>query len=349
MNGSPSGLPLEDLDQAVGLVGARWSCLEGMDLFFTGGTGFVGAWMTSVLLRAVDQGLLRARVRLLTRDPERVAHALPWIAAHPSVGLVRGDVLGEGWDCHGCTHLIAGAAQASAALLASDPRKMFETLFDGTRRTLDRAREASVGRALLLSSGAVHGPQPAGVGRVAEAQFFGPDPLTPRAAYAEGKRAAEHLFALEASRGLSFTVARLWAFVGPLLPLDQHFAVGNFLGDVLAGRPVCVKGDGTTVRSYQHAAEMAAWCWAILAEGRPGAAYQVGSDEAVSLRDLAAACAALGSAGFHILGTPEVGRPKDIYVPDTRRAAEELGLRNQIGLQEALARTYAWHREGHHG
>jgi len=341
----PRGLPGPDLDLAVDQVGARWGALEGMDLFFTGGTGFVGAWMTSVLLRAVDRGLLKARVRLLTRSRNRVASALPWIAAHPAVTLVEGDVLGGTWDCQGATHLVAGATDARASLVQKDPRRMFETILDGTRRTLDRAREAGVARALFLSSGAAHGPQPPEVARVREDQFFGPDPLKPGAAYAEGKRAAEHLFALEGQMGLSFTVARLWAFVGPLLPLDEHFAVGNFLGDALAGRPVVVKGDGTTVRSYQYAADMAAWCWVLLAAGAPGQAYQVGSDEAVSIRALAGACAALGGQEAQILGVPDPSRRVDVYVPDTGLAAREFGLRNQVDLQDALGRTLAWHRK----
>lgn len=344
MSGGVPGLPQEDLELAVRQVGARWARLDGMDLFFTGGTGFVGAWMTSVLLRAIDEGRLAARVRLLTRDPERVAASLPWIARHPAVTLVQGDVLGEHWDCLGCTHLVAGATQASAALLERDPRRMFETILDGTRRTLDLAREASVGRALFISSGAAHGPQPVGVDRVREDQFFGPDPLNPRAAYAEGKRAAEQLFALEAAMGLSFTVARLWAFVGPLLPLDTHFAIGNFLGDVLAGRDIVVKGDGTTVRSYQHAAEMAAWCWVLLADGQPGQAYQVGSEDGRSMAELARICAGFGTGGARILGTPEPGRRVDVYVPDTARIRSDLGMENQLGLEAALARTLAWHR-----
>jgi dTDP-glucose 4,6-dehydratase len=349
MSGSgPLGAPPgRDLDLAVEAVGERWGALDGMDLFFTGGTGFVGAWMNAVLLRAVDRGRLVARVRLLTRAPRQVREARPWLANHPAVTLVEGDVLDGAWTCQGCTHLVAGATAASAALLGSDPARMFRTIVDGTRITLDRAREAGVRRALFLSSGAANGPQPAEVAAVAEDRFFGPDPLRTGSAYAEGKRAAEHLFALEGLQGLSFSVARLWAFVGPLLPLDQHFAVGNFLGDVLAGRAVRILGDGTTVRSYQYAGEMAAWCWSVLAAGGEGRAYNVGSPEAVSMRELAGRCAELGEgAGFEVLGKGDPARPRDVYVPDLERARTELGLVPAVPLGEALRRTLAWHRQG---
>ncbi len=343
----PQALPMRDLDQAVDDLGDRWQALDGMTLFFTGGTGFVGAWMTSVLLRALDRGLLSASVRLLSRSPEKVQAALPWIASHPAIELVHGDVLTDGWDCHGCTHLVAGATEASAKLLREQPRLMFDTILDGTRRTLDRAREAGIQRALFISSGAVHGPQPHGVSHVAEHQFFGPDPLRVSSAYAEGKRGAEQLFAFEGRAGLSFSVARLWAFVGPLLPLDQHLAVGNFLNDALHGQRIRIQGDGTTIRSYQYAGDMAAWCWSILASGGNGAVYNVGSEEAISMCELARLCADLGGVdGVDILGVSDTTRAVDRYVPSTQLIKNELGLSDFILLRDALRRTMDWYLLG---
>jgi len=337
------GLPAADLDLAVETVATHWKRLDGMDLFFTGGTGFVGAWMSAVLLHAIDHGLLKARLRLLTRNPDRVRKDHPEIVAHPSVRLVQGDVLQAGWDCEGATHLIAGATEASAALLKERPRRMLETILEGTTRTLDLAEKAGISRALFVSSGAAAGPQPSEVERVREDQHFGLDPFSPRIAYAEGKRLAELLFTLHRQASFSFTSARLWAFVGPLLPMDSHFAVGNFLGDALSGRKIRILGDGTTVRSYQYAAEMAAWNLVLLASGRHATAYNVGSDQAVSMRELASLCAGLGGeAGYEVLGIPDPSRRTDVYVPDVGRMKDEFGLENRVGLEAALQATAAW-------
>ncbi|HNY29701.1 MAG TPA: NAD(P)-dependent oxidoreductase [Fibrobacteria bacterium] len=317
-----------------------------MDLFFTGGTGFVGSWMNAVLLHAVDLGSLEVRLRLLTRDPDRIRKDQPQIAAHRCVKLVRGDVLGDGWDCEGASHLVAGATEASAALIKERPRLMLESIVDGTRRTLDQVEKAGTARVLFLSSGAAAGPQPPGLERVREEQYFGLDPFSPRIVYAEGKRLAELLLTLHRQASFSFTSSRMWAFVGPLLPMDTHFAVGNFLLDALSGRKIRILGDGTTIRSYQYAAEMAAWNWVLLASGRNATAYNVGSDRAVTTRELASLCSGLaGGAGFEVLGTPDASRRTDVYVPEVSRMKDEFDLVNQVDLEASISRTLEWCKE----
>src|SRR5205814_6635359 len=121
--------------------------------------------------------------------------------------------------------------------------------------------------------------------------------------------------------GPACTIARGFAFVGPRLPTDVHFAAGSFVADVAAGRPVRVQGDGRAVRSYLYAADLAVWLWAILARGVPGRAYNVGSERQVSIADLARATAvAAGSADPVVIagGTPDGGAGA-AFVPSTAR------------------------------
>jgi dTDP-glucose 4,6-dehydratase len=90
---------------------------------------------------------------------------------------------------------------------------------------------------------------------------------------------------------------------------------------------------------------MAAWLWAILLRGRPGAAYNVGSEEAVSIADLARriAAAVKPPPDVRIAGAAIRGGGGDRYVPSTHRVRTELGVTMRVGLDEAIARTMEWY------
>jgi dTDP-glucose 4,6-dehydratase len=209
------------------------------------------------------------------------------------------------------------------------------------------AHRAGARRVLLVSSGAVYGTQPPALSHVDEAYAGGPDPLDAANAYAEGKRASELLGALAArdAGGLEVTVARCFAFVGPHLPLDAHFAIGNFIRDALAGGPIRLSGDGTPVRSYLYAGDLAAWLWAALVRGANGRAYNVGSERALPLWDVAqivARAAGLDADAVIRAREPAAGATAPRYAPAVRRARGELALDEWTSLDVGITRTLAW-------
>jgi len=255
--------------------------------------------------------------------------------------LVEGDITRLAPPGGSFTHVIHAATDASAALNANDPRRMFDTIVTGTRHALDFAIERGAERFFFLSSGAVYGAQPREVSHVSEDWTGGPDPRDPRSAYGEGKRAAEMLCAIYGKQfGLDVVNARIFALLGPLLSLDIHFAAGNFIRDAVAGRTIRVDGAGTAVRSYLYAADLTIWLWRLLISGKRGSVFNIGSEEAVSIADLAHRTAALlGAPGVEILGRPDPGWNPGRYVPSTAAIRGELGLSPTIGLDEAIRRT----------
>jgi dTDP-glucose 4,6-dehydratase len=140
------------------------------------------------------------------------------------------------------------------------------------------------------------------------------------------------------------TVARCFAFVGPGLPLDANYAVGNFIRDALHGDAIRVNGDGTPLRSYLYAADLAVWLWTVLLCGVPARPYNVGSGQAICIRDLAELVARVVGNGTPVIvaKTPAPGVPPARYVPDVSRARAELGVRASISLDDGLERTVDW-------
>jgi dTDP-glucose 4,6-dehydratase len=176
---------------------------------------------------------------------------------------------------------------------------------------------------------------------IPEDYVSGPDPLEAASAYAEGKRMAELLCTLTPE--VECVIARCFAFIGPHLPLDTHFAAGNFLRDALAGGPISLKGDGRSVRSYLHVADLMIWLLTLLVRASAGSAYNVGSDQAVTTLDLAQLIAAIAPRKPEVLvrRKPECG-PAPRYVPDIRQPREILGLKPMLELDEAISRTLHW-------
>lgn len=334
-------LPREDLDHAREVVGARWQGLKRQRLFLTGGTGFVGKWLLTTLLDADRHFELGCEVTVLTRDPQAFTTQSPDIAR--DVTLLQGDVRSFELPAERFDRIVHAATDVAAAARDIDT---FDTCVQGTRRVLELARHGGAQSLLLVSSGAVYGPQPATLPAIAEDHAG--TAQTPQAtpAYTLGKRAAEWLAEAHArEHGLDVRTARLFAFVGPGLPLDRHFAIGNFLRDALAGHPIVVQGDGTPLRSYLHAADMAAWLWAILLDDRAHrGVYNVGGHEALSIRELAqrVVTAAGSPSTVQLMQQATAGVPAARYVPDVSKARRDLDLPPPIGLDDALRRTAAW-------
>lgn len=334
----------EDLAGVLKRLAPHWPALRGERIFFTGATGFIGRWMLAALHDANVAFGLNVSVAILTRDPARFERDHPELAHAPGFRVVGGDVLTLAHDGIDYSHVIHAATDASADLNENDPLRMFDTVLTGTRRALDFARAAGAKRFFYLSSGAVYGAQPWTVAKVAEDYAGGPDLASHRSAYAEGKRAAEMLCTIHGRQfGLDIVNARIFALLGPMLSLDIHFAAGNFIRDAMAGHRVIVQSDGRAERSYLYAADLTEWLWAILLRAAPGSTYNVGSEEAISIGDLAARTAGLlGSAGHEILGQPDPGWNPGRYVPSTARIRRDLGLSPTVDLDEAIRRTAAW-------
>lgn len=322
-----------------------WEDLRGKRIFVTGGTGFFGRWLLESFAHVNRARRLEARMVVLSRNPQEFQTRVPHLGEEAGIRFLAGDVraltataLGE----ERFDFLIHAATEASARLNTDEPLRMFETVVQGTRAALDFAIATRARRFLLTSSGAVYGPQPSEMTHLSEDFRGGPDPTSPGSAYAEGKRAAELLCACYAkAHGLEPLIARGFAFVGPFLPLDAHFAIGNFIGDALTGGPIRVQGDGTPYRSYLYAADLAIWLWTILLRGEALRPYNVGSSRDLTIAQLAETVRLTLDEKLEIAIAQKPAASGAVlrYVPGNARAEKELGLREWIDLEEAIRRT----------
>jgi UDP-glucuronate decarboxylase len=318
-----------------------------MRILLTGGTGFFGKALLRRHLSAAPS--VAFEIFVLSRNPEAFLALHPELSSQASLTFLRGDIQDRAslpWN-QDFTHVLHAAADSTFGYQHTLLQR-YEQIVDGTRNILDLAVATGARRFLFTSSGAIYGSQPADLVAIPEDWHGSPPLLEPSTVYGQAKRAAEHLCSLMGEQhGLEPVVARCFAFVGPDLPLDVHFAIGNFIRDALTADAITVLGDGTPLRTYLDQADLAHWLFTLLEQGHPGQAYNVASDEVISIADLAHLVRDIlaPEKPVLIMGQPALGAVRNRYVPDIRKAQQDLGLNVTIPLADAIWRTGAAHRQ----
>jgi dTDP-glucose 4,6-dehydratase len=310
--------------------------MAGSSLLLIGGSGFFG----KSFLDAYRRGLLRPwsveRITVVARSASTLRGTHPNLI-DPDISLLDADAARVG-ALPQADFVIHAASTTDARRYATDPegeRANILAAVDNYAGVAEKCHRAS--RIVYASSGAVYGQQPADVERL-------PEDFTPGDAdelvdykrdYAEAKRLSEERVARLGASGLRTSVARCFAFIGHYLPRNQHFAIGNFLADGLAGRPIRVKARKAVYRSYMHADDLVRWLMTIAeAAGTECPVYNVGSDEAFTVGEIANEVAVRFGVPAYV--PPITDASVDRYVPSIARARAELGLRLSYDFRSAL-------------
>jgi len=310
-------------------------------ILLTGGTGFFGRALLRFFL---ESGMSDdSSVCVLSRDPKRFQAAYPQLAISENISFVRADIEDRQslpWHRQ-FTHVLHAATDSTVGPMLS-PLKRFHQIVDGTRHLLDLAVATGAQRFLLTSSGGIYGPQPSDLEAIPEDWAGSPPLAQASSAYSQAKRAAEHLCALyREEHNLQTVVARCFAFVGLDLPLDAHFAIGNFIRDALYADAIIVAGDGTPVRTYLDQKDLARWLWYLLLQGQDGEAYNVGSDRVISIGDLARLVRDLlaPEKSVRIVGAADPTALRNRYVPSISKIKKLHDLHVEVSLEQSILST----------
>lgn len=319
------------------------SALSGQHLFLTGGTGFFGRWLLAFLAYLNSKGACIA-VTVLSRAPAVFLEAQPYYRDLSWLHWLQGDIRDFQMPSYCKPDLILHAAADTSMAAHAKPLDLFDTIVVGARRVLQFAVNSGVRRVLFTGSGAQYGAlsMPAVTEEYQGACYSN----VTASVYGEAKRAQEVLAAIYAeSHGLEIVLTRCFAFSGPGLPLDGHFAIGNFVRDALDADAIVVQSDGQSLRSYLHGSDLAAWLLKLLVSGKSGQAYNVGSDHALSIADLANQVLARVAPhkAVRILGQTRAAE-RSSYVPEISRA-RALGLDVWTSLDLSIDSMANWAKQ----
>ena len=325
-----------DLDEILRASAADLEALRGQRLFITGGTGFFGKWLLAGLLHANHELGLGLAITVLSRRPADFQQEFPEVD-RDDIRFLHGHVANFLTEHRRFDYLVHAATDTTAFTNEADEIERSRAIVAGTQHVLEFAAESGARRMLNISSGAVYGAATGKRDGAKEEDYDQARPLTP---YGLAKREAE---ALCGESQFDCVTARAFAFLGPHLPLDAHFAAGNFLRDARRGGPIQVRGDGTALRSYLYPADLVTWLLRILIRGERGRAYNVGSDEAVSVAELAGLIAQVVDPKPEVvIQSVQAPGPQNIYLPNIARARAELQLGVTVPLRDAVSRALAF-------
>jgi nucleoside-diphosphate-sugar epimerase len=257
-----------------------------------------------------------------------------------SITLLDGDIVKSRWLPH-ADYVIHAAASTDASKYASNPIIERNNILGGANNfNVLAKRYLKDSKILYISSGVVYG------GCSGKKTHFREDdqllsieslPENKRD-YAVGKINAEVLIRDLGSYGLNVAIARCFAFVGNFLPLDQHFAIGNFINSGINKKPIKVLAKSLVYRSYMHSDDLVEWLMGICeAASVVCPIFNVGSDEAVLITDLAVK---IGSKFCQEVEVFDFSNEiMDCYLPCIKKSQEQLGLSIKINLEDAIDRT----------
>lgn len=312
-------------------------------VLLTGGTGFFGRSLLRNWFSQAENGEKIARVCVLSRDPKSFIQKYPEFSNQSWLHFHQGDILNPASlpKVEVFSHILHAATDSTFGPQLT-PLDRYIQIVDGTRNMLEYAVANRISRFLLTSSGGVYGPQPNEMMDLPEDYNGMPNPLIPEHAYSVAKRCAEHMCSLYRDNfGLQIVVARCFAFVGKDLPLNAHFAIGNFIQDALHGNEILIKGDGSPIRTYLDQRDLAEWLTTMLYEGVDGEAYNVGSDSEISIQELAQLVRDTLAPHLIVRKSSQINinQIRSRYIPNISKACQQLKLKVNYSLQQSIIDT----------
>ena len=343
MNNQLAAFVRENCAEVIDQSAAKLDKLKDQKLYITGGTGFIGTWLAEAVTYLNDKYNFNTRLVLVARNIEPFQEKAPHLALREDIQLISSDVKNVDTIPEDVTYIVHAAATPDNRQHMSDPLSVMENITKGTAALLDSAEKLSGVRKILnISSGQIYGRQYGMVDKIAENYVGALNCNAITAVYPEAKRYAETLCCAHWSLcKIPVVSARPFAFVGPYQNLDKPWAINNFIRDALMDNTIRIIGNGLPVRSYMYPSDMAFWLLRILIDGNPGVAYNVGSPDGITLKELAEKIKYYSNTKSEII-VKNMNDDKSVFVPDDTLCRESFGLNVTVDIDETIKKSIDW-------
>jgi nucleoside-diphosphate-sugar epimerase len=307
-----------------------------------GASGTIGKWLTSTLLSLPSKLGVPNQVIACGREPKKLSvlfnplsnngnfRATSIESLEKTIQELRPNFI---W------HLAANTGQAGAETSTA------HFLADShiTSRILGSITEPDYRPVVVYtSSGAVYGRNRIEFNAPTEAEGAALPTNTDMGPYEKAKIVSELMLNEAFHDGLiDLRIARLYAFVGPLIPLDRHFAIGNFLRDAMLGNPIRLKSAGIDYRSWMSFSDLVRTL--LLFASNPSTnTLNFGSPEIMQIREAAEIVARVANTRVVVEAEGSNATRPHYYFPNLEKFNSVIELPHQASLSESINDTLTW-------
>ena len=317
-----------------------------MRVLITGGAGFIGSHLSDAYIERGDE--VYVLDDLSTGSIENIHHLKHNPRFHYTIDSVHNQpVVAELVDQ--CDIIIHLAAAVGVKLIVESPVRTIETNVHGTEVVLSLANKKKK-KVLIASTSEVYGLS-------AEVPFREDGNLVMGAttkgrwSYACSKAIDEFLaLAYWREKKLPTVVVRLFNTVGPRQTGQYGMVIPTFVKQALAGRPITIYGDGTQTRCFGFVGDVVQALIRLMDhDDAVGQVFNIGSNEEVTIRELAERVKALTQSDSEITFTPYDEAYEEGFedmprrVPDISKVRELVGFRPQMALEGILQSVINYH------
>ena len=338
------GLPKQDLEFMANVTFRDMESLSSKRVFLTGFTGFFGSWILNFFNYCAQEGIGVPEISLLSRNPIELMKNNSNFR-HLKIDWIKGDIRKFNYPKGHFNLVIHGATPTAYETYSGiSNEEKFSTILDGTKNVLNFAKVRDVESFIYVSSGAVFGGNfENGEAKLTETQPISTHHLDSKFTLGNAKRAAESLVSIYRELNLNSVVniLRLFTFAGPHMPVNLHYAFGNFLNNVIRNEPILLTSDGLDTRSYMYMSD--ALCWLIrsmcLTENVEFPLH-LGSERPVSILSLAEIVSEISGLpiNFQVESHSKSPAPS-FYVPSTALTRSKLQTEEWTSLNVAVEKT----------